>query len=84
MTFCFFSGRLDQIFANIDTLFHAEKLLKKSLEKVLLISSTTLSWILEKGKHKIFTGKKEIKPKVGLIPVGKPIAGRVNRFIALD
>ena len=44
------SGRLDQIMANIQTLFLAPDLLSKP---VFLISSKTLSWVLAPGHHEI-------------------------------
>ena len=47
------SGRLDQVMANIQTLFLA----KKSLTwPVYLVSSCSVSWVLEEGQHRIECG----------------------------
>lgn len=52
------TGRLDQIFANIETLFHAKRLLRRDPEDkepkpVFLVSSSSLTWLLDSGTHKI-------------------------------
>lgn len=44
------SGRLDQIMANIQTLFLAQDLIRLP---VYMLSSTGLSWLLPPGKHQI-------------------------------
>lgn len=62
------SGRLDQIFANIETLFHA-----KSLKiKVLLISSNSASVLLNPGHSSITVPAQSESSHVGLIPVAGP------------
>ena len=51
------TGRLDQIFANLETLCLVEKLLPRNLEEnfkpVFLVSSSSLTWFMDHGKHKI-------------------------------
>jgi len=47
------SGRLDQVMANIQTLFLAEKFLHWP---VYLVSSCSISWLLGVGQHKIKCG----------------------------
>jgi len=66
------SGRLDQIMANIQTLFLAPGIVKWP---VMLMSSNTLSWILPPGQHQIMTGKRVSDDShCGIIPLdGKAI-----------
>jgi len=61
------SGRLDQVMANIQTLFLAKKF--TSLP-VYLTSSSSMSWLLEQGEHRITVGEL-VGPNshCGLIPM---------------
>jgi len=66
------SGRLDQIMANIQTLFLAPEIVKWP---VMLMSSNTLSWMLPPGQHQIKTGKRVSEDShCGIIPIdGKAV-----------
>jgi thiamine pyrophosphokinase len=66
-------GRLDQILANVDTLFHAHRYLSAS-RPVYLASSSGISWLLHEGNHVIKVPKGNAAGnKVGLIPIGEPV-----------
>ena len=61
------SGRLDQVMANIQTLFLAKKF---TTLPVYLISSASMSWLLGEGKHRIESGGVvEPDDHCGLIPL---------------
>ena len=61
------SGRLDQVMANLETLFHAPSLLTTP---VFLISSLSISWLLPTGRHQIHSaGFVSEKTNCGLIPL---------------
>ncbi|XP_036343761.1 thiamin pyrophosphokinase 1-like [Rhagoletis pomonella] len=62
------TGRLDQIMANINTLFK----LQSDLLNIYLLSSACLSWLLLPGKHKIIIPKELVHCQrwCALIPVG--------------
>ena len=61
------SGRLDHIFSLFETLFHAQNIEK--LPPVVLVSSTSLTWLLAPGKHTIRTTDHRLS--CGLIPLGE-------------
>lgn len=55
------SGRLDQIMANINTLFKVQNFIVNETSKelvqrpsVFLLGSNSLSWLLREGNHKIY------------------------------
>jgi len=61
------SGRLDQVMANLETLFHAPDLLPAP---VFLISSLSISWLLPPGRHQIQSaGFVSDRTNCGLIPL---------------
>lgn len=67
------SGRFDQILANINTMFKAKEIIPHA--DVMLLSSNSLTWILNEGViHKINIPKKLLDKKewCALIPVGRP------------
>jgi thiamine pyrophosphokinase len=68
------SGRLDQILSNINTLFKVKKLDFPNADrvKVYMISSNSISWLLEQGTHKIHIPEHVIKKQLwcALIPIG--------------
>lgn len=67
------SGRLDHIFANIETLFLAGDILPKDLD-LYMLSSDTLTWLLPAGKHEIILPDEIDKDThIGLIPVGNEV-----------
>lgn len=71
---CDSSGRLDQIMANINTLFKSRSFFKGSCE-VMLLSSNSLSFLLLPGSHAIHIPRKIVSSKnwCGLIPFTKSI-----------
>ncbi|KXJ76110.1 hypothetical protein RP20_CCG010319 [Aedes albopictus] len=70
LVLCESSGRLDQIMANINTLFLAGKILPKT--PVFLRSSNSLSWLLPAGNHLIAIPPRLVHEHIwcSLIPVG--------------
>lgn len=74
LVICETSGRLDQIMANINTLFKSKNFLRSSCE-VMLLSSNSLSFVLTPGTHFIYISRKIITSKnwCGLIPFTKSI-----------
>nr|ACO11082.1 Thiamin pyrophosphokinase 1 [Caligus rogercresseyi] len=67
------SGRLDQIFANIETLFHASSLLGDDY-LVYLMDNESISWLLRPGIHCIqYDAPIEGQHYVGLIPIEAPV-----------
>lgn len=74
LVICETSGRLDQIMANINTLFKSKNILKSSCE-VMLFSSNSLSFLLSPGSHIIHIPHKIVASKYwcGLIPFTKSI-----------
>ncbi|XP_040576967.1 thiamine pyrophosphokinase 1-like [Lepeophtheirus salmonis] len=66
------SGRLDQIFGNIETLFHAKTILGSD-SSIYLVNSNSISWLLTPGKYKIEYIPTKNKTYVGLIPIGTPV-----------
>jgi len=68
------SGRLDQVMANLETLFLAVDILDGAVP-VYLVSSLSISWLLPRGRHQINTaGLVTEKTHCGLIP----LAGRTE------
>ena len=63
------SGRLDQIMANINTLFTGPKILNMPLYQ---LCSDSLSWVLEPGHHRIHVDNSLFHRWCGLIPVQGP------------
>ncbi|KAK3085555.1 hypothetical protein FSP39_005263 [Pinctada imbricata] len=64
-----YGGRMDHVMANIDTLCQAEKLTKV---KVLLLGEDQVTFLLNKGSHKIYITDKYSVDWCGLIPMGAP------------
>ncbi len=71
------SGRIDQIMANINTLFKIENIRSKSnsngfvpVVPVYLMSSNSLSWLLVEGTHKIHIPESIKHRWCALIPIG--------------
>ncbi|XP_055698891.1 thiamin pyrophosphokinase 1 [Phlebotomus papatasi] len=64
------SGRLDQIMANINTLFKAQNFAPDL--KIFIMSSNSLSWLLPPGHHTIDIPPNVLEQKVwcSLIPIG--------------
>lgn len=65
---CETSGRLDQIMANINTLFKSRKILPEVT--VFVLSSNSLSWLLHPGSHVIHIPAQLVAAKrwCGLVP----------------
>uniref|UniRef100_A0A336K7Q5 Thiamine pyrophosphokinase n=1 Tax=Culicoides sonorensis TaxID=179676 RepID=A0A336K7Q5_CULSO len=74
LVICETSGRLDQIMANINTIFKSKSILQISTE-TLLLSSSSLSILLSPGLHKIHIPSEIVVGKYwcGLIPFSKSI-----------
>lgn len=70
LVLCESSGRLDQIMANINTLFLAQKILPR--KPVFLRSSNSLSWLLPAGNHLINIPPRLVHERIwcSLIPIG--------------
>jgi hypothetical protein len=68
------SGRLDQILGNINTLYRVKELYAPDADRITIymISSSSISWLLESGKHKIYIPEQVVKKKLwcALIPIG--------------
>jgi thiamine pyrophosphokinase len=68
------SGRLDQILGNINTLYRVKELYAPDADRITIymISSSSISWLLESGKHKIYISDEVVKKKLwcALIPIG--------------
>lgn len=73
LVLCESSGRLDQIMANINTLFLAQKILPNAY--VFLRSSNSLSWLLPAGVHRIDIPPRLVHERIwcSLIPIGHPV-----------
>ncbi|XP_058117118.1 thiamin pyrophosphokinase 1 [Anopheles ziemanni] len=71
LALCESSGRLDQIMANINTLFLAEAILPGV--GVFLRSSNSLSWLLRPGVHTIDIPQRLLMEKIwcSLVPIGQ-------------
>ncbi|XP_034944900.1 thiamin pyrophosphokinase 1 [Chelonus insularis] len=65
------AGRLDQIIANINTLYRSREFMEDKTP-VICISSNSLTWLLRSGEHRIKIPEKlrTCKSWVGLIPFG--------------
>lgn len=65
---CETSGRLDQIMANLETLYHSQKISDVPLVEM---SSDSLTWLLPAGSHTIHVKDEFIQKKFpcGLIPL---------------
>lgn len=66
------SGRFDQIIANINTLFKNNQKSSDVLRPVYILSSTSISWLLPKGHHRIYIPEKLRSMWCSLIPFGHP------------
>lgn len=66
------SGRLDQILANLNTLFKSSKLMGNI--KIFLLGSNSLTWLLPQGDHIIHIPSclRENQEWCSLLPVGGP------------
>lgn len=71
LALCESSGRLDQIMANINTLFLAETILPGT--GVFLRSSNSLSWLLPPGEHTIDIPQRLVTEQIwcSLVPIGQ-------------
>ncbi|XP_055547987.1 thiamin pyrophosphokinase 1-like [Wyeomyia smithii] len=71
LVLCENSGRLDQIMANINTLFLARTILPDT--PVFLRSSNSLSWLLPVGNHQIKIPSRLVNGRIwcSLIPIGQ-------------
>uniref|UniRef100_A0A1Y9HFB6 Thiamin pyrophosphokinase thiamin-binding domain-containing protein n=1 Tax=Anopheles funestus TaxID=62324 RepID=A0A1Y9HFB6_ANOFN len=71
LALCESSGRLDQIMANINTLFLAQSILPGV--DVFLRSSNSLSWLLRPGEHSIDIPQRLVNERIwcSLIPIGQ-------------
>lgn len=79
------AGRVDQIFANFQTLFQISRLIPRPL-KVVLVSGGALTWVLAPGQHEI-RPPLSLTPErchIGLIPLGQPVSGVVTRGLKWD
>ncbi|XP_055612842.1 thiamin pyrophosphokinase 1 [Uranotaenia lowii] len=73
LVLCESSGRLDQIMANINTLYLARAILPNAF--VFLRSSNSLSWLLPIGNHCINIPKRLVQEHIwcALIPIGQRV-----------
>uniref|UniRef100_A0A182NDW3 Thiamin pyrophosphokinase thiamin-binding domain-containing protein n=1 Tax=Anopheles dirus TaxID=7168 RepID=A0A182NDW3_9DIPT len=71
LTLCESSGRLDQIMANINTLFLAETILP--VVDVFLRSSNSLTWLVRPGEHSIDIPQRLVSERIwcSLVPIGQ-------------
>lgn len=72
MALCETRGRLDQIMANLETLYHAQSILIDV--PLIQLSSDSITWLLSPGAHKIIVEAKFINDRYwcGLIPLSGP------------
>lgn len=63
------SGRFDQVIGNIQTLFH---IVPNTNIPIYLISDENITFLLEKGCHKIMLNDNFSDGYCGLIPIGRP------------
>ncbi|XP_065337603.1 thiamin pyrophosphokinase 1 [Cloeon dipterum] len=63
------SGRIDQIMANINTLFKSKNILHCP---VYQLASNSISWLLQEGHHKILIPSQYNNKTCSLVPVGSP------------
>uniref|UniRef100_A0A6P7F2S4 Thiamin pyrophosphokinase 1 n=1 Tax=Diabrotica virgifera virgifera TaxID=50390 RepID=A0A6P7F2S4_DIAVI len=66
------SGRLDQVMANINTLYKVRNIMSDI--DIFLIAASSVSWLLDTGSHEITLPQELIKSKswCALLPVGAP------------
>ncbi|XP_062610904.1 thiamin pyrophosphokinase 1-like, partial [Saccostrea cucullata] len=64
-----FDGRLDHVFANVNTLFEASQYTSAN---VMHFSEDTTAFLLKTGKHKILVDPALCGQWCGLIPIGEP------------
>jgi thiamine pyrophosphokinase len=65
---CESSGRLDQILANINTLFKSLQKPAEISRPIFILSANSISWLLEAGDHQIIIPDTVKKLWCGLIP----------------
>ena len=63
------TGRFDHIMSNVSVMFQGPQILGLPLFQ---LSSDSLTWILESGRHKIHIDERGFGRWCGLIPFGKP------------
>lgn len=63
------SGRIDQIMANINTLFKAQSILPQN--PIFLLSRSSISWLLVPGKHLIDIPSEILEKRIwcSLVPI---------------
>lgn len=64
-----FGGRLDHMFANINSLYEASEITEA---QIILISVDTVAFLLQPGQHTISVDPRTCAEWCGLIPVGEP------------
>lgn len=67
-----FSGRLDQMMGNINTLYKCESILLEN-SRVFLLSSSSMTWLLKPGQHSIEIPRDLVENKrwCSLLPIGE-------------
>ncbi|XP_059472049.1 thiamin pyrophosphokinase 1 [Neocloeon triangulifer] len=63
------SGRIDQIMANINTLFKSHAIIKCP---VYQLASNSISWLLDKGHHQMIIPRSYNNKICSLVPIGNP------------
>ncbi|XP_058450559.1 thiamin pyrophosphokinase 1 isoform X2 [Malaya genurostris] len=73
LVLCESSGRIDQIMANINTLFLARSILPSAF--VFIRSSNSLSWLLSTGVHQIEIPPRLVHERIwcSLVPIGQRV-----------
>lgn len=74
MVLCESAGRFDHIMSNVNTLFKASKQNNTKNLRIFLLTSNTITWLLQPGSHTLqipleLWNEKSI---CALIPVGQP------------
>ncbi|CAH1974589.1 unnamed protein product [Acanthoscelides obtectus] len=66
------SGRLDQILANINTLYKCKQIISNT--KLYLLAKSSLTWLLDAGKHSLSIPQtlRDSQQWCSLLPIGEP------------